>query len=46
MKFDPITEKKIIHSPSKVKELEKSGNCLVIPAEDGRNPKKQEDLEK
>lgn len=43
MKFDPITRKKKISS---LDEILRSGNYLEIPAEDGRNPKKQEELEK
>lgn len=42
MKFDPITKKKKISS---LDEILKSGNYLEIPAEDGRNPNKDE-LEK
>ena len=44
MKFDPITRKKKISS---LDEILKSGNYLEIPAENGRNPRKQQDeLEK
>ena len=39
MKFDPFEEKKI----SSYEKILESGNYLEIPAEDGRNPEKEEE---